>query len=205
MHQIGETMTDDLAVVHAPLQFSTDEVEAPRRQPDLQRYEVTGVLSKTFDSGATCLQVGLRSQDEGFDTRLDIWLPGEFVADVRVSPKTLSTGTPTVDPATGRTFNKGNTQGKYAKSIHNSDNTALLDILSIEAAKGGHDLTHTPSTFPELVAYLNENLSATPILATRQENDNGFMEVRNIYPQSELSNAKFVTRMAKRYRIPANE
>jgi hypothetical protein len=182
--------------------------EEPKRRPDLQRYQITGVVANTTPNGAHSIRLGLQSLDEGFPSRHDIWVPSEFVENPRVNAKTLSLGEKVTDPATGQQKVKGNKQAQYARAIGNSDGTAELQLLILwsQRQRPELNLTAPPAGYDDLVAWLNDALMGVELLAARRENDNGFMEIRGLYGMERLADSKFVASQIKKgVRIPAVE
>lgn len=202
--EMNNLLNNPQPVTHEPLKLCRTLPEDPKRRPDLHRYTITGVLANTTPNGANSIRLGLRSLEEGFDARHDIWVPIEFVENTQVEANNLSTGEKYTDE-TGKQRTRGDKRAQYARAIGNSDGTAELQFLTTQAAETGRTLGTPPTPYTEFVGWLNESLTGVELLATRHENDNGFMEIKRLFGIDQLNNPKFIARMSKSYRIPATD
>jgi len=148
----------------------TIKKEPPKGQ--VHETTVTGVDSRTFDSGATALVISLKSENTGrmFDHML--FLPTFFVENVKVNPETLSQEKPvkTRENAEGEEeqYEGQSDQQQYAVRIRNEAGTGDLETLFAVAVQQGRadgvDLNFT--NFDELVTVLGKVLPGTEFLMT---------------------------------------
>ena len=139
-------------------------VDKPVPVPDAHRGRITGVTSRTFDSGATALQIGLESVDEGFAETYSLFLPNGFVENINVDPTTLPTGE--LNEATGKI--KGNQLVQYARTVRNSKGDAEIQSYLALAKEQGKALTSAPTDFDALVEQLNDVLGGIDVVFTRR-------------------------------------
>lgn len=166
--------------------FSTDELEDPRTpKPDALRVRVTGVEEfYSPQKGSPAILFHLTCDDLNKEIGFKVFVPRSFVDDLRVSPKSLSTGE--YDEALGRKV--GNEAAQYAIAIHNKTNTAVLDRFRAIARSQGRTLDGVtpPADFSEFVALLNEFLgpqddqSVELVVLRRANRKTGFLEIRQL-------------------------
>lgn len=174
----------------------TPNVEKEKPKPDAHRGVVTSVELKTFDSGATAFLVNVRSQDEGFDDNYAIFLPREYVEDIKVNPQTLSTETP-VNADTGKTGLSA--RQKYARAVRNTDGTGELQVLAALARKQERTPSGpAPTNISELAEWYNVLLSGMEIGFSRNVDKNAEnpafadrLRTKRVWDIAQASDPKF--------------
>jgi hypothetical protein len=177
----------------------TIEKELPK--PDAHQATITGATYRTFDSGATALQIGLNSIDEGWNDQYSIFLPKGFVENVLVDPTTLPTNE--VDPNTGKIKNQ---QRQYASIVANSAKSAQLQTFFRMAQKQGQVSTIRPTDFEAFVDKVNEALTGIQVIFTRQAQggDGPFSERMRVNKLSDIEhrdNPKFFKGYRKAWEV----
>lgn len=189
---------------------NTEALPAPERPSDAHRVSITAVTKfVSANTGSTAINVALQSTDTGTEMRKSIWLPLGYVENINVDPNTLPEGEEVLGED-GRMHEKGNQRKQYARSIHNSKDSAELDKLLSYAKAAGKDFRGVgrPSDFDGVIEGLNTLLSGVEFIVTRvpQRNNPEFLEVNAMYPIDSAGEAKFVAGLEKRgYKVSWNQ
>lgn len=179
---------------------NTPALPAPAREADAHRVKVIAVGPKTFDSGATAIALNLESIDTGASINWNLWPPKMYVEDISVDATTLPEGEPFVD-AEGKTKKKGDQRTQYARTVHNSSNSADLDqLLKYAAAQGNAANGTRPESFVDVCNMLNDLLSGVEFIITRrpQRDNPEFLEVNGHRAIGDATNGKFLASLQKR-------
>lgn len=162
--------------------FDVGAVEVPPADADAHRGTVEGVEKVVFDSGATAIQINLKSLDvPNLDTTMRIFPPKAFVEDIYVDKASLPS-------------EEGNNQlFQFRSSIANKDNTATLQELQTIAKEAGRDGRSLglskPENFDGYVANLNSLLTGIEVVFVRRPGKGDYktrLEVKRFYPTSVI-------------------
>lgn len=185
--------------------FGTPAGQLDPKAADAHRAKITGVSTKTFDSGTTALQVAFESIDTGAggrDFTLSLFPPVEFFDSAnwsangfhaenlsRESPGLNDSGRPKQSPAQS-----------YARNISNSKGTGEVQNLITIAEKQGRTPSAlglaTPTTSDEYVAVLNAVLVDTEVVIVRRPETNadprfdGELKIKRVLEPESATNPK---------------
>lgn len=171
-----EDVLDVTGTVGSEDVFDTGSLPVPSATPDAHDVEIQGVDSITFDSGATAIQIHMKSLNLPLDMTKRIFVPKMFVEDIYVDKTTLPE-------------EQGNNQRfSYRSGVQNDDHTADLEVLrAIAAGQGvsaGERGVTRPSTFAEYVDNHNKLLSGVRLIVVRRPGKDDFknrLEVARFY------------------------
>lgn len=156
--------------------FETGSLPKPAAKPDAHEAVINGVTTVTFDSGATCVQLELSSQNVPLDFNKRYFVPKDFVADIYCDKASL----PSED--------KNNQLGSYVRTIQNDKGDADFQKLRAIAANQGitsadRGLTK-PATFADYVENMNKLLSGLRVIVVRRPGKDDYadrLEVAAVY------------------------
>jgi len=175
---------------------ATPSFDAPIPPPEIHQGVITGVIwvENTNKPGGR-FSVGLKSNNSGIEADYAIFPPLPFVDDIYASADSYSTEAP-VNEETGKVGISES--ASYARSIHNNQGTATLQVLMNIARAQGHTTTlDKPTTIDEFATVLGDLLSGTEVVFTRSVDQNpndpafaGVLRVRRIMEPEVASNPK---------------
>lgn len=202
-----ETSTETTATTApaSPGGFGTPAGQLDPKAADAHRAKITGVGTKTFDSGSTAVQIQFESIDTGAggrDFMLSLFPPVEFFDPAnwgpdgfnaaglsRESPGLNDSGRPKQSPAQG-----------YARAISNSKGTGEIQQILAIAEKQGRTPAALGLTVPtspdEYIAGLNAILVDTETVIVRRPENNadprfdGELKIRRVLEPETIHNPK---------------
>lgn len=150
--------------------------EPPKGQ--VHEARVTGVDSRTFDSGSKAIEIALESTNTNRDYKYLLFLPNFFTSNPQVDPTTLSEEKPTKVRVNAdgeeEEYEGQSEQQQYATRIRNQDGSGELEqLFSVAEAQGrteGTDLSFTD--FDSLVEVLSKTLPGTEFIMTLKADTN---------------------------------
>ena len=175
---------------------ATPSFDAPIPPPEIHQGVITGVLwVDNNNKPGGRFSVGLKSNNSGIEADYAIFPPLPFVENIYASADSYSTEAP-VNEETGKVGISES--ASYARSIHNNQGTATLQVLMNIARAQGHTTTlDKPTTIDEFATVLGDLLSGTEVVFTRSVDQNpndpafaGVLRVRRIMEPEVASNPK---------------
>lgn len=165
--------------------FPTDSAPVTPATPDAHRGTIEGVSYTVFDSGWSCLDIAVKSDDvPGVSGSMRQFIPAAFVENIEIKVADLSNDRSDMS-----------NKGQFEEAIKNEDGTALVQTLRGIAAEAGRDpvqLGLVPATdIDSYVENLSKLLTGVEIVFVRRPGKDAFkkrLEVKRIYPRSVVDN-----------------